>query len=346
MSQRLTYPFAERLPEAASAIEVAPGLFWLRLPLPFALDHINLWLLADGPGWTLIDTGYGDEASRAAWLALFDGALAGRPIRRILLTHSHPDHIGQADWLARRFGLVCHISLGEYASAQAVWHQLPGFDAEAQVRHFAGHGLDDATGRHYLERGNLFRQGVPALPMPFVRILDGDRFEIGGHCWVAQAGYGHSPEHMAFHCPELGVLIAGDMLLPKISTNVGAWGSERDGDPLARFLAALERTAELPESTLVLPSHGRPFVGIATRVAELERHHDERLALLWDACATPRHAFELIPALFGRVFDPYQTYFAMAECIAHLDHLWHCGALGREAGADGVLRYRQRGPIG
>ncbi|MFC4161535.1 MBL fold metallo-hydrolase [Chitinimonas lacunae] len=343
MPHRLSYPFADRLPRDGELLAVAPGIHWLRLPLPLALDHINLWLLDDGPDWSLVDTGYGDEPSRARWQTLCEGSLARRRLRRLVLTHSHPDHIGQADWLCRRFEVSCHCSLGEYLSALAVWHELPGFDAVAYDRHVARHGLDQTSRNHYLQRGNLYRQNVPALPAHFSRIVDGDCLSIDGHSWQALAGFGHSPEHMAFYCAERRVLIAGDMLLPKISTNVGVWASDSDGDPLARFLDSLERMAALPEDTLVLPSHGRPFRGIAARVEALQRHHDERLALLWDACCEPRHAFELIPLLFGREFDPYQTYFALAECIAHLNHLWHCGALQREAGSDGVLRYGQNG---
>ncbi|MDN3576365.1 MBL fold metallo-hydrolase [Chitinimonas viridis] len=339
MPHRLRYPLHDTLPMPGQTLQVAAGVHWLKMPLPFALNHINLWLLEEQAGWCAVDAGYDSADTRALWEQHFGGSMGGRPLTRVVATHYHPDHIGLADWLATRFDAAFHASLGEIALAKAVWHDLPGHDVAALNRHFALHGLPEAKQAQYAERGNTYHWGVKSLPVTFNRILAGDVLRLGGSDWLAIPGYGHSPEHMALYCADKGVLIAGDMLLPKISTNVGVWGGEPDGDPLRQFLASLDRFLHLPEDTLVLPSHGRPFVGIQPRVAALKAHHDERLAAMLAAMDGPMTAYELLPALFGRMFDLYQTMFALAECIAHLNYLWHGGKLVRRRDADGCHRF-------
>ncbi|PHV13225.1 MBL fold metallo-hydrolase [Chitinimonas sp. BJB300] len=339
MPNRLSYPLHDQLLDPGQTIEVVPGVHWLKMPLPFALNHINLWLLREERGWTVVDTGFDAEDSRALWEQLFSGAMAGLPIQRVVVTHYHPDHIGLADWLAQRFTAPFYCSLGEFASAHAAWHGLPGFDVVALNAHFGRHGLPASKAIQYRERGNSYRFGVKSLPVSFNRILAGDTLAMGGVDWVTIPGYGHSPEHMALYSKEKQCLIAGDMLLPKISTNVGTWATDPDADALKPFLASLDRFLDLPEDTLVLPSHGRPFRGIQPRVAALHAHHQERLGALIAAIQRPMTAFELLPVLFGRVFDLYQTMFALAECIAHLNHLWHAGILRRQQDADLCYRF-------
>ncbi|HEY9104994.1 MBL fold metallo-hydrolase [Chitinimonas sp.] len=341
MPDLLHYPHGEDAPAPGQALQVAPGVYWLKMPLPFALNHINLWLLEEGEGWCAVDAGYDTDLTRAHWQMLFDGAMAGRPLTRLVATHYHPDHIGLAGWLTERFGASFHISLGEYLLARAVWHDLPGFDVAAFNGHFARHGLPADKLAQFTERGNTYHWGVKQLPPSFNRLLAGQTLALGGSDWQTIVGHGHSPEHMVLWSADKGVLISGDMLLPKISTNVGAWAADPDGDALGQFLASLDRFLPLPDDTLVLPSHGRPFRGIAARVAALKAHHEERLAVLLAAMDGPRTAVDLLPVLFGRMFDLYQTMFALAECIAHLNYLWHRGAVVREQGADGVYRFHR-----
>ncbi|MGQ5524291.1 MBL fold metallo-hydrolase [Chitinimonas sp. PSY-7] len=339
MPNRLSYPWHDQLPVSGQTIEVGPGIHWLQMPLPFALNHINLWLLREQHGWTVVDTGFDSEESRALWEQHFNGTMAGLPMQRVVATHYHPDHIGLADWLVQRFSAPFHCSLGEFTAAHALWHGLPGFDVVALNAHFGRHGLPAGKAIQYRERGNTYRWGVKSLPLNFNRVLAGDTLHLGDADWVTIPGHGHSPEHMALYCEEKRCLIAGDMLLPKISTNVGVWASEPDGDSLKLFLASLNRFLDLPDDTLVLPSHGRPFRGIHPRVAALHAHHQERLATLSAAIRGPVTAFELLPVLFGRVFDLYQTMFALAECIAHLNHLWHAGVLRRQQDSDLCYRF-------
>ena len=334
----LQYPWSAP-PAPACRTTVAPGVQWLRMPLPFALDHINLWLLDDGDdGWCAVDTGFGLDEVRQCWQRLL-AADDARPLRRIVVTHFHPDHLGLADWLRQETGADLLMSDGEFVTGHAVWHALPGHDPASMVALYEAHGLDPARCDALRGRGNGYRRGVPSLPSDFARLCDGDTLEIGGRRWRALVGHGHSPEHMALYCEQLGVLISGDMVLPRISTNVSVFAAAPHADPLAWFLESLRRIKDLPADTLVLPSHGLPFHGLHARIAQLEQHHRDRCEQLLAACDRPRSAGELLHILFPRELDTHQVMFAMGEAIAHLNHLTHQGALSCTEEGDGRTRY-------
>ncbi len=333
---------ADPPPAPGETREIAPGILWLRMPLPFALDHVNLWLLAEPGGYTLVDCGYGDATTRAHWQRHFATTLATRPIRHIVATHCHPDHLGNAAWLAAHFGCAVAMTQAEFLAAHAMIEQHAAL-GQADVRAlFTLHGMAAEHLAALEARGNQYHRGVPEAPHAFTRLLDGDAPALGRRRWRVVAGYGHSPEHASLACAEDRLLISGDMLLPRISTNVAVWPGEPEGDPVARFLASLAALERLPADTLVLPSHGPPFRGIAARVARLRAHHAERLAELRDAlvaAAAPRSAAEVIPVLFRRELDLQQRFFAMGEAIAHLNHLWHDGRAERRVANDGTIRY-------
>jgi glyoxylase-like metal-dependent hydrolase (beta-lactamase superfamily II) len=341
----LEYPFAAP-PEPGYAVEVAPSILWLRMPLPFALDHINLWLLVDPAGVTLVDCGYGDAATRALWERHFATTLRDRRVRRVIATHCHPDHVGNAAWLAARFDCPVAMTHAEYLTAHAIIGQRGAYAPAAMIELFRRHGM----ARDHLAvidgHGNHYERGVPELPTAFWRLLDGDRFEAGGTAWRVVEGHGHSPEHASLHAPDRSVLIAGDMLLPKISTNVSVWPVEPDGDPLARFLDSMTALEALPPDTLVLPSHGLPFRGIPLRTAQLRAHHaarlDELVAAVAAAAPAGLSAAALLPTLFRRELDVHQRLFAMGEAIAHLNHVWHAGRLERRVAADGAFLFARR----
>jgi glyoxylase-like metal-dependent hydrolase (beta-lactamase superfamily II) len=337
----LDYPWPEA-PVSGAAREVAPGLWWLRMPLPFALDHINLWLCADQDGWVQIDCGYGDGTTRSLWEQHFARTLEGRPLRRVIATHYHPDHLGNAAWLAERWQCAVAMPQAEYLTAHAVADERAGYGSSATCDLFREHGLAPEHVAALAARGNPYRRGVPELPLAHERLLAGDDVAIGPNRWHVIPGHGHSPEHASLYCAGLSVLISGDMLLPKISTNVSVWPIEPDGDPLGRFLASLGRFEELPPETLVLPSHGLPFVGIHARVEQLRAHHAARLGELEAAtAAAPATAAAIVPLLFRRQLDVQQRFFAMGEAIAHLNHLWHAGRVKRIR-ADGVFHFGRR----
>jgi len=347
LESQLIYPLGETVPAIGTVQAIAPGLGWLRMPLPFALDHINLWLLADrhgdarAPGWTVIDTGVASDATKAGWDAIVSAHFGGLPLQRVLVTHCHPDHIGLADWLCRRWDAPLWATAGEYAFARMMSAALPGTDGTAALPHFQRHGLRDAGMLAQMQsRKNYYPSLVPAVPAAYTRLQDGQLVAIGDHQWQVITGFGHAPEHAALYCAALGVLIAGDMVLPRISTNVSVFAVEPDANPLTLYLDSLEKFTKLPEDTLVLPSHGKPFRGLHTRIAQLRQHHVERLAEVMDACADWRSAAEIVPIMFRRPLDAHQLSFALGEALAHLHALWYDGLLERQNGADAIVRFR------
>lgn len=322
-------------PAAGTPMAVASGIEWLRMPLPFALDHINLWLLADGETYTAVDTGIALDPVREAWKSV----MATRHLGRLLVTHFHPDHLGLAAWLQEQTGAPLWITQGEYLTAHMVKHQLGAYGVPAMCEFFRSHGLDAARVQAMADRGNAYGKVVPAIPPTFHPLWEGEDVTIGGRAWRVIIGHGHAPEHASLYCDELHVLISGDMLLPRISTNIGVFAGVPDANPLDWFLASLDHLRELPEDTLVLPSHGLPFRGLHFRVDQLHAHHADRCADLLGACVAPKSAAELIPVLFPReITDPHQTMFAMGEAIAHLNYLEQARRLER-IDENGITRY-------
>ena len=330
----IKYPF-EQLPEAGTAEEVAEGVRWVRMPLPFALDHINLWLIRDGSRWAAVDTGVALDNVKDCWRQL----LPVYPLDRQIVTHCHPDHLGLAGWLEAETGAPLWIAQGEYLSAQMICEQIGSYALPAMLALFRAHGLDDERAAALQQRGNAYKRVLSGVPATYQRLLDGNSIAIGGREWRIIAGYGHSPEHAALHCAELNLLISGDMLLPRITTNVSVVASNPDGNPLGMFLDSIARFKALPQDTLVLPSHGKPFRGLHARIAQLEKHHQARLDELLAAIGQPSSATELMPVLFTRpLADAHQVMFAMGETIAHLNYLEHAHRVERII-ENGINRY-------
>jgi glyoxylase-like metal-dependent hydrolase (beta-lactamase superfamily II) len=341
----LHYPLGDQLPAPGASVRIGPGVRWVRMALPFALDHINLWLLRDEiegrAGWTLVDCGITNDATRAAWDQIFAGELDGLPVLRVIVTHMHPDHIGLAHWLTERWQCRLWISAADYSGARLASLSTTGFGGDSAAAFFGSHGLTDPQALAKVRgRSNYYASMVPQVPRQFHRLLDGMVLRIGDADWICRVGYGHAPEHMSLHCPGLNLLISGDMVLPRISTNISVIDLEPEADPLPLYLASLERLRGLPADTLVLPSHGKPFVGLHARIDQLSAHHDGRLADVMVACQeAPQHAAGLLPVLFKRALDLHQTTFAMGESVAHLNALWLSGRLQRRRGADGIYRF-------
>ena len=346
LERELHYPLGETLPAAGESIEVAPGVRWIRMPLPFALNHINLWLLRDRidgtQGWSVVDCCISHDQSRAQWEQVFATQLDGLPILRVIVTHMHPDHIGLASWLCARWQAPLWISATDYHVARVLCmagDTLAGGAAAADF--FAAHGLRDERVLEQIRgRSDYYRAMVPEVPSAYVRLMDGAAVHIGGRVWRCVVGYGHAPEHMALYCAELNTLLGGDMMLPRISTNVSVHAGEPESNPLRLFLDSLERFKALPADTLALPSHGKPFTGVHRRVDQLHAHHRERLAELLAACTQRAlSAAEALPILFTRALDVHQSTFAIGETIAHLHLLWLDGLLQRQRDGDGVWRF-------
>jgi glyoxylase-like metal-dependent hydrolase (beta-lactamase superfamily II) len=348
LEAQLDYPLGETVPDTGSVLQITPGLLWLRMGLPFALNHINLWLLEDDietetgmvHGWTVIDCGISSDATRAAWEQVFARHLRGLPIVRVLVTHCHPDHVGLADWLCQRWQAPLWISTGEFGFARMLAASLPGVEGTAMVPHFRRHGLTDPDMLEQLGmRRAYYARLVPSVPHSYRRLHDGQNVRIGGHDWRAIAGYGHSPEHIALYSAERNILIAGDMVLPRISTNVSVFAVEPEANPVQQYLDSLSAYAGLPDDTLVLPSHGKPFRGLRVRIGQLREHHADRLDEVMEACRNPQAASDIVPIMFRRPLDAHQISFAMGEALAHLHKLWFDGLLLRRLDGDGVVRF-------
>ena len=346
LEHQLDYPFADTLPAAGDTFEVAPGVRWLRMPLPFSLDHINLWLLRDEidgrPGWTVVDCCISREEARQQWEQIFASELEGLPILRVIVTHMHPDHIGLADWMCQRWNAPLWISATDYNVARVLCSAGDtAAGGEEAADFFFSHGLADAEAVAKIRaRSSYYANMVPSVPKNFVRMMDGDEIAIGGRLWRCISGYGHAPEHISLYCAELNVLLGGDMMLPRISSNVSVHAGEPESNPLKLFLQSIRRFDELPADVLGLPAHGKPFRGVHTRVRQLQDHHRDHLAALMEACSRRAlTAAEALPVLFKRELDLHQMTFAMGETVAHLHYLWFSGQLRRTHGEDGIYRF-------
>ena len=301
-ASELSFPIGQR-PEPGQVLEVAPGVNWLRMPLPFALNHINLWLLDDGDGWTIVDTGLASDETRQLWEQIFDDCLDGRPVTRVIVTHMHPDHVGLAGWLTERWNVDLWMSRSEYMMCRMLVADT-GQPAPAEgIDFYRAAGFDTPSIEHYQEVFGQFGSMVEALPQSFHRLHDGDRLTISGHEWHILVGSGHSPEHAFLLCPELEVLISGDQILPRISSNVSVWPTEPSANPLQDWIDSChDLIHQVPADVLVLPAHGDPFRRANTRLAQLIRHHEESLEALQTVCATPQRAVDVFPTLFkGRI---------------------------------------------
>jgi glyoxylase-like metal-dependent hydrolase (beta-lactamase superfamily II) len=345
LEMQLHYPLGDTLAPMGGTLEVAPGVKWIRMSLPFALNHINLWLLRDNingvEGWSIVDCCIHHDEAKAQWESIFANDLEGLPILRVIVTHMHPDHIGLAHWLCDRWNVRLWISATDYNVARLGCMGPTGFGGERAAEFFASHGLNSPEAMTAIRaRTGYFPSLVPSVPPQYRRMVGGDVLTIGGHAWSCISGYGHAPEHIALHCEALNILIGGDMMLPRISTNVSVYEQEPESNALALFLDSIDRLRALPQDTLVLPSHGKPFTGMHTRIQQLHDHHSERLADVLQACAARAcSAADALPVLFKRPMDMHQTTFAMGESIAHLHALWFAGKVQRSLDAQGVFRF-------
>ncbi|MES2425002.1 MAG: MBL fold metallo-hydrolase [Pseudomonadota bacterium] len=345
LEHELHYPHGDTLPALGTTLEVAPGVRWIRMGLPFALDHINLWLLRDEidgkQGWSVVDCCITRDEAKAQWEQIFTNELQGLPILRVIVTHMHPDHVGLAHWLCARWNVALWMSATDYNAARIGCISTTGFGGELAAQFFASHGLLDEESLQIVRGRTGYYPGmVPAMPGSYVRMMDGDTLTIGGRGWRCISGYGHAPEHISLYCDDLKVLIGGDMMLPRISTNVSTYDIEPESNPLTLFLESIDKFAPLPTDTLTLPSHGKPFTGLHARIRQLHEHHRDRLDEVRQACqAAPCSGHDIVPIMFKRELDVHQITFALGEAVAHLHALWYGGELKRSLDGDGVYRF-------
>lgn len=338
----LVYPFGETTPETGATLEIAPGVHWVRMPLPFSLKFINLWLIDDGESWSIVDTGMPLDDTKQAWRDIFEDKLDGRPVSRIIITHMHPDHIGNAGWLSRKFpGAELWITRLEYITCRMLVADTGREAPQAGIDYYRRAGWDEDQIQNYRDRFGGFGRAISQLPDAYYRLEDGDRFEMAGETWSVITGNGHSPEHACLYCPALNLFISGDQLLPRISSNVSVFPTEPAGNPLADWLASCEKLrAMLPEDVLVLPAHNEPFVGATKRLTHLIDGHETALKRLHQRLSeAPRRVIDTFPALFGRKIEADSLGMATGEAMAHLNLLISRGEARVARVEDGVAWY-------
>jgi len=341
LNDELSYPIAG-IPAEGQTIEVAPGLLWVRMPIPIpGLLHINLWLLDEGDGWTVVDTGLRSRTIQGWWEKIL-ADLGGKPVKRVICTHFHPDHMGNAGWFHETYGVLPTMTMGEWAFGRMLLMDAADGVPPDVVAFNQANGLDEDAIEKLKARGyNNLDKAIAPMPRGFHRLVDGQVLEIGGRHWRVIVGRGHSPEHACLYCAELRVLIAGDQVLPKISPHIGIYIGEPEGDPLSLYLESLPLFKTLPADTLVLPAHGEPFRGLHKRAEDLIQHHEVRLARLDAALADWTKPTDVLPLLFKREITPDIVIMAVGEALAHLHHLWRSGRAERQTGPDGVHRFRR-----
>ncbi|SMF69122.1 MBL fold metallo-hydrolase [Allosphingosinicella indica] len=327
----LSYPFGDADPARGAIVEIADGIGWARLSMLGPLKHVNVWLLDDGDGVAIVDTGLNTSRVRDEWEALIDGPLAGRRVTRVIVTHFHPDHLGLAGWLCERFAAPLWMTRTEWLLGRMLAADARDTPPPEAFDYWHGAGWEEARIAAAEARGwRLFASAVSAIPAQFIRLMDGDSIAIGDRNWRVVVGSGHSPEHACLIDDAGGIMIAGDQVLPRITSNVSLSLSEPSADPLGEWLASIDKLRSLSPDLLVLPSHGDPFTGLHPRLDALDTNHRDRLTALEAFLDTPRRAVDCFPILFDRPIDDTLYGLATGEALAHLRHLEVTGRAVRE----------------
>lgn len=326
--QTLEFPYGEP-PAVGQVVTVADGILWTRIPLPYRLNHVNVYLIEDGDRWTILDTGIKTPDSIATWDRLFQGPLSGISVGRVVVTHHHPDHIGLAGWLCERFNAELLTSQTCYMTSKVISIAPHEFGLRQHFDFYTRNGMRIEAAGVVAIQGNEYLERVSRLPQSFLRLLHSDRLTIGKREFRVLTSDGHAAEQVMLFCPNDKLLFAADQVMERITPNVSVYAGEPNGDPLGHFLRTLRvLRQEIPAEVLVLPGHGRVFRGLHLRCLEIEEHHERKCQLIRDVCSTnPSTVADLVPVLFKRPLDAHQMTFAFTETLAHINRLVRRGEL-------------------
>ena len=340
----IRYPW-ETAPEPGQTVQVAPGILWARVPLPMALDHVNVYLLDDGDGWTVIDTGFASKTCRAIWQGLIDGPMAEKPVHRVVVTHHHPDHVGLAGWFQSEFGAELVTTRTSWLFARMLVLDVQDKPVQQTVDFWRGAGVAQAEiDARMAQRPVNFADVVAPMPLGFTRIKEGDTITMGGRRWLVRVGNGHAPEHATFWSVDDDLVIGGDQLLPGISANLGVYATEPMADPVGDWIDSCRHMARFAEDRhLVLPGHKLPFTGLPLRLEQMVDNHVGALDRLVAHLAQPRTAMRCFVPLFKREITGPEAGMALVEAIAHLNHLLLAGRARRWRDADGAWLWQAQG---
>jgi glyoxylase-like metal-dependent hydrolase (beta-lactamase superfamily II) len=339
--QDIQYELDSR-PGDGETMAVADGITWLRMPLPFQLNHINLWLLRDEGGWVIVDTGLYTSTTRDIWQKVFADGMRNDPATHVVVTHLHPDHAGCANWLVEQFGVDLWMTLEEYLLCRILIADTGKEAPPNGVRFYRAAGFDDEQIALYQENFGMFGKVVPGMPQSLRRLRDGEVLEFAGHGWEVIVGHGHSPAHACLFERDRNILISGDQILPTISPNISVWPTEPRANPLRDFFDSIERLERLlPEDVLVLPAHGKPFRGVHARLEMLRKEHTERLETLLENGREPRRVVDVFADLFGRAINNNNRIMATGEALAHLNYLVAKGDMLATPDDDAVAWFRR-----
>ena len=346
LTRKLRYPF-EMTPPEGEVTEVFEGIFWARLPLPMALDHVNVYIPDGDDGWTIVDTGFNSRRSRAIWQKLLEGPLAGKPVARVLVTHHHPDHVGLAGWFVSEHGAELLMSRTAWLMARMLTLDEQAVPPPETMAFWKSAGMSaEILAKRAKERPFNFADAVAPMPLGYTRVVGDSRLVLGGRGWLVLTVNGHAPEHLTLWSEDSQIVLAGDQIIPSISPNIGVYATEPEADPMAEWLESCERFQIYAHpGQLVLPGHKLPFVGTQTRLDQLIQNHHGALRRLEAFLVEPRTAAECFRTLFKRDIASGEYGLALVEAMAHCLHLWHAGRVTREMRADGAWLWQVRGDV-